>query len=100
LLFPICRPTASGHSRVIPTDAVIGEDVDVVAVLRVVLRILGVTALASRGLIRGGVRTGRFVGRNVNGARRRGGGGEAGMIRLFDLHAASCAGDTLIAIGL
>jgi MFS family permease len=70
------------------------------ALLRTLLRVIGVTALAGRGLVRGGVRTGRFVGRNVSGARRRGGVGEAGMMRLLDLHAASCAGDTLIAIGL
>jgi hypothetical protein len=32
--------------------------------------------------------------------RDRGAAGEAGMTRLFDLHAASCAGDTLVTIGL
>jgi hypothetical protein len=32
--------------------------------------------------------------------RARGGGGEVGMIRLLDLHAASCAGDTLVTMGL
>jgi hypothetical protein len=56
--------------------------------------------LATRRLARGGVRTGRFVTRNVLVARTRGGAGEAGMMRLLDLHAASCAGDTLVAIGL
>src|SRR5947209_617876 len=33
-------------------------------------------------------------------ARRRGGGGEVGMMRLLDLHAVSCAGDTLVTMGL
>src|SRR4030095_15897342 len=41
-----------------------------------------------------------FVVRQVGTARRRGAAGEAGMMRLLDLHAASCAGDTLVAIGL
>jgi len=36
----------------------------------------------------------------VGTARARGAANEAGMVRLFDLHALSCAGDTLIAIGL
>ncbi|TWG22096.1 MFS transporter [Micromonospora palomenae] len=38
--------------------------------------------------------------RRAGSARARGAGGEVGMVRLFDLHAVSCAGDTLIAIGL
>ncbi|GAA1807246.1 hypothetical protein GCM10009835_27840 [Planosporangium flavigriseum] len=69
-----------------------------------VVRTLGRTALlaalATRGLAGAGARTARFVSRNVLVARQRGGAGEAGMIRLLDLHAASCAGDTLVAIGL
>jgi MFS family permease len=69
-----------------------------------VVRTLGRTALlaalATRRLAGTGVRTARFVTRNVLVARQRGGAGEAGMIRLLDLHAASCAGDTLVAIGL
>jgi MFS family permease len=69
-----------------------------------VIRTLGRSAilalLAIRGLAGTGVRTGRFVVRNVLVARQRGGAGEAGMMRLLDLHAASCAGDTLVAIGL
>jgi MFS family permease len=36
----------------------------------------------------------------VGRAKERGAAGEAGMMRLFDLHAASCAGDTLVTIGL
>lgn len=43
--------------------------------------------------------TRRLAGR-VGTARRRGGAGDTGMIRLLDLHAASCAGDALVAIGL
>src|SRR6185503_6292037 len=42
----------------------------------------------------------RWVGRNVGTARQLGGRGNVGMMRLLDLHAASCAGDTLITIGL
>jgi MFS family permease len=69
-----------------------------------VLRTLGqATALTARVTGRAtasGVRTGRFLVRHVTVARRRGAAGEAGMMRLLDLHAASCAGDTLVAIGL
>jgi hypothetical protein len=69
-----------------------------------VLRTLGQTLLvashAARRATRGAARTGRFVVRNVAVARQRGAAGEAGMMRLLDLHAASCAGDTLVAIGL
>jgi MFS family permease len=69
-----------------------------------VLRSLGhATALTARVTGRAtaqGIRTGRFVVRHVTVARRRGAAGEAGMMRLLDLHAASCAGDTLVAIGL
>ena len=42
----------------------------------------------------------RWVGRNVGTARQRGGAGNVGMMRLLDLHAVSCAGDTLVTIGL
>src|SRR4029078_12714401 len=38
--------------------------------------------------------------RNVGFARNRSGVGNVGMMRLLDLHATSCAGDTLIIIGL
>jgi MFS family permease len=48
-----------------------------------------------------GVRgTGRLVNHGVRSLRSRGGGGDLGMIRLLDLHAASCAGDTLVTMGL
>ncbi|HLL69538.1 MAG TPA: MFS transporter [Micromonosporaceae bacterium] len=69
-----------------------------------VVRALGRTAglgLRTLALLAGGgVRTSRYLGRGVLRVRRRGAGGETGMLRLLDLHAASCAGDTLVAIGL
>lgn len=43
---------------------------------------------------------GRSVGRGTGRIRSGFAGGETGMIRLFDLHAASIAGDTLITVGL
>ena len=45
-------------------------------------------------------RAGRATGRAVGRVRARVAGGETGMIRLFDLHAVSAAGDTLITVGL
>jgi MFS family permease len=42
----------------------------------------------------------RRAGRTVGRARCRMAGDERGMIRLFDLHAVSAAGDTLITVGL
>jgi MFS family permease len=51
-------------------------------------------------LVRGSVRGGVWATRRVGAARARGAANEIGMVRLFDLHALSCAGDTLIAIGL
>lgn len=63
-------------------------------------RSLGTAVRGARLLIRGSVRSGRWVTRRVGRMRAKGAAGEAGMIRLFDLHAASCAGDTLITIGL
>jgi MFS family permease len=60
----------------------------------------GTAIRGTRLLVRGSVRTGRWVGRRVGTVKARGAGGETGMMRLFDLHAASCAGDTLITIGL
>lgn len=69
-----------------------------------VLRTLGATIRlairAARGVAGGGIVVGRHLGRGVLAVRSRGGGGEPGMLRLLDLHAASCAGDTLVAIGL
>ncbi|MFF5172836.1 MFS transporter [Micromonospora sp. NPDC000089] len=63
-------------------------------------RTAGTGIRATRLLVRGSVRSGRWMTRRAGSARARGAGGETGMVRLFDLHAVSCAGDTLIAIGL
>jgi hypothetical protein len=61
---------------------------------------VGYTVKGVRLTARGGRRATRWVGRRVMFARRRGGGGELGMTRLLDLHAISCAGDTLVTMGL
>jgi hypothetical protein len=53
-----------------------------------------------RLLLRGSVRGGAWATRTVGTVRARGAANEVGMVRLFDLHAVSCAGDALIAIGL
>ncbi|MBX7269410.1 MFS transporter [Micromonospora sp. Llam7] len=63
-------------------------------------RTVGTGVRATRLLVRGSLSGGRWVTRSAVRARARGAGGETGMVRLFDLHAVSCAGDTLIAIGL
>jgi hypothetical protein len=70
------------------------------ALLNVLATIFAMLGFVLRGLGRGLVAVGRGVGKAVRGARHRGGGGEAGMMRLLDLHAASIAGDTLVAVGL
>jgi MFS transporter len=59
-----------------------------------------VVGLAIGRTVRGSRWMTRQVRRGVGHARSRGAAGETGMMRLFDLHAASCAGDTLITIGL
>jgi MFS family permease len=76
-------------------------------VLRDLGKIVRVTVRGSRGVARGvratavgATATSRWVGRNVGSARQRGGRGNRGMMRLLDLHAVSCAGDTLVTIGL
>lgn len=62
---------------------------------------VGRRTLRGAGIVaRGGTRGGRWVTRRMRSIRDRGAAGELGMTRLLDLHAASCAGDTLIAIGL
>ncbi|MFI7646621.1 MFS transporter [Micromonospora sp. NPDC049460] len=61
---------------------------------------VGTGIKAVRLLFRGSVSGGRWMTRRAGRARARGAGDEVGMVRLFDLHAVSCAGDTLIAIGL
>ncbi len=63
-------------------------------------RTVGTGIKAVRLLLRGSVSGGRWMTQSAGRARARGAGREIGMVRLFDLHAVSCAGDTLIAIGL
>ncbi|MDZ5444271.1 MFS transporter [Micromonospora sp. 4G57] len=63
-------------------------------------RTVGTGIRATRLLLRGSVTGGRWMTRRAGSARARSAGNEVGMVRLFDLHALSCAGDTLIAIGL
>jgi hypothetical protein len=63
-------------------------------------RTVGTGIKAARLLVRGSLRGGTWATRRVGSARAKGAANEIGMIRLFDLHAVSCAGDTLIAIGL
>lgn len=63
-------------------------------------RAVGTTIKGARVAARGGSRAGRWAIRNVAFMRNRSGAGEIGMIRLLDLHAASCAGDTLVTMGL
>jgi MFS family permease len=78
-----------------------------VSVFRDFVKIARVTAKGGRAVAKGVQTTAsgttvasRWVGRNVGAARRRGGVNNAGMMRLLDLHAISCAGDTLVTIGL
>ncbi len=61
--------------------------------VRTVGKTVGYTFRGVRG-------TTRWVNRRVHGLRARGGAGSIGMMRLLDLHAASCAGDTLVTMGL
>lgn len=63
-------------------------------------RTVGTAVKGLRLLVRGSVASGAWATRRVGSARARGAANEIGMIRLFDLHAVSCAGDALIAIGL
>jgi hypothetical protein len=63
-------------------------------------RTVGTTIRGTRLFLRASVGSGRWMTRHAGRARAKGAAGEIGMIRLFDLHAASCAGDTLITIGL
>lgn len=63
-------------------------------------RAVGTGMRSIRLVLRGSVRGSLWATRRVGSARAKGAAGEAGMVRLFDLHALSCAGDTLIAIGL
>jgi MFS family permease len=63
-------------------------------------RAVGSMIKGTRLFARGSFRGSRWVGRRVGRVREKGAGGEIGMTRLLDLHAASYAGDTLITIGL
>jgi MFS family permease len=63
-------------------------------------RAVGTTIKGARVAVRGGSRAGRWAIRNVAFMRTKSGAGEIGMMRLLDLHAASCAGDTLVTMGL
>jgi MFS family permease len=63
-------------------------------------RAVGTGVKATRLLLRGSVRSGAWATHRVGVARAKGAANEIGMIRLFDLHALSSAGDALIAIGL
>ncbi|HEX6499958.1 MAG TPA: MFS transporter [Micromonosporaceae bacterium] len=69
-------------------------------VMRTLGRTVGVAVRGARLTVRGSARTGRWVSRRVRVARTRGAAGEVGMMRLLDLHAVSCAGDTLVTMGL
>ena len=70
------------------------------ALLPTIGRTVGTGVKAVRMVVRGSLRGSVWATRRVGSARARGAANEAGMVRLFDLHALSCAGDTLIAIGL
>jgi hypothetical protein len=70
------------------------------ALLPTIGRTVGTGIKAVRMLVRGSLRGSLWATRRVGSARARGAANEIGMVRLFDLHAISCAGDTLIAIGL
>jgi MFS family permease len=71
-----------------------------VFLLKALARIVGWLLRGGRALVVGAERGGRFAAGRVAKARDRGGAGDVGMMRLLDLHAASCAGDALIAVGL
>jgi MFS family permease len=70
------------------------------ALLPTIGRTVGTGVKAVRMLVRGSLRGSMWATRRVGSARAKGAANEIGMVRLFDLHAISCAGDTLIAIGL
>jgi MFS family permease len=71
-----------------------------VFLLRLIAQVVRMLLRAGRALVTGAERSGRFAAGRVAKARDRGGAGDVGMMRLLDLHAASCAGDALIAVGL
>jgi MFS family permease len=63
-------------------------------------RVAGATVRSTAAVARGGAKSGRWLVRNMLTFRRRAAINESGMMRLLDLHAASCAGDTLVTMGL
>ncbi|HEX6968809.1 MAG TPA: MFS transporter [Micromonosporaceae bacterium] len=63
-------------------------------------RTIGTAIRSTRMVVRGTAVGGRWLIGRAGRMRAKGAAGETGMIRLFDLHAASCAGDTLVAVGL
>jgi MFS family permease len=71
-----------------------------VFLFRLIGQTIGVLLRGGRALVVGAEKSGRFAAGRVAKARDRGGAGDLGMMRLLDLHAASCAGDALIAVGL
>jgi MFS family permease len=71
-----------------------------VSALSTVAKGVSVLLRGGRAVLDGTEQLGRFAAGRVRTARERGGAGDTGMIRLLDLHAASCAGDALVAIGL
>jgi MFS family permease len=73
---------------------------DIGRIIRVTVRGTRAVSQGVRATASGTTRATKWVGRNVGSARQIGGSGNVGMMRLLDLHAISCAGDTLITIGL
>jgi MFS family permease len=73
---------------------------DIGKIVRVTARGTRAAAKGVRATATGTTRASRWVRRNVRSVRMRGGVGNVGMMRLLDLHAVSCAGDTLVTIGL
>jgi hypothetical protein len=69
-----------------------------------VREVLGGAARRARGATRRAARVagrlGRITGRAAGRTRGAVSGGDPGMMRLLDMHAASIAGDTLLAVGL
>ncbi|HEU0241268.1 MAG TPA: MFS transporter [Micromonosporaceae bacterium] len=63
-------------------------------------RAVGGTIKGAKAAARGSSHVSGWAVRNVLFLRHRSGAGEIGMMRLLDLHAASCAGDTLVTMGL
>src|SRR5262245_24206550 len=95
----VTSPPSSGIP-LFPTVGRTSERMHRMALLEVLAGILRVLGQVARGILVGAAALVRGLGKGIGLARTRGGAGEAGMIRLLDLHAASIAGDTLVAVGL